>query len=76
MSLHSLQALGSSLTIQLPASLSKGQTAEVAITFATSPDSTAVQFLEPMQTAGGHHPYLFTQCQAIHARSFVPCQVC
>ena len=48
----------------------------MAITFATSPDSTAVQFLEPVQTAGGRHPYLFTQCQAIHARSFVPCQVC
>ena len=48
----------------------------MAITFSTSPDSTAVQFLEPVQTAGERHPYLFTQCQAIHARSFVPCQVC
>lgn len=46
----------------------------MTVHFETSPTSTACQFLEPSQTAGGKHPYLFTQCQAIHARSLVPCQ--
>lgn len=47
----------------------------MGVRFSCSPDSSALQFLDPAQTAGGKHPYLFTQCQAIHARSFVPCQV-
>ncbi|KAJ8901837.1 hypothetical protein NDN08_004042 [Rhodosorus marinus] len=37
-------------------------------------NSPAIQFLEPHQTVGGQHPYFFTQCHAINARSIVPCQ--
>jgi leukotriene-A4 hydrolase len=46
----------------------------VKISYHTTPQSTAVQWLQPEATAGGKHPYLFTQCQAIHARSLLPCQ--
>jgi leukotriene-A4 hydrolase len=46
----------------------------IKIEYETTSDSTAIQFLDPEQTAGKIHPYLFTQCQAIHARSFFPCQ--
>jgi aminopeptidase N len=44
------------------------------LTFATSPSARALQWLPAVQTAGGEHPFLFSQCQAIHARSVFPCQ--
>ena len=72
--LSSFQALGSKLTVALPSPLGSGQRATVRLRFTTSPGASALQWLRPEQTAGGRHPYLFTQCQAIHARSFVPCQ--
>jgi leukotriene-A4 hydrolase len=46
----------------------------VTIHYATSPDAAAVQWLTPEQTAGKKHPFLFTQSQAILARTWVPCQ--
>eukprot|EP01135_Chromosphaera_perkinsii_P000954 Nk52_evm52s153 gene=Nk52_evmTU52s153 len=46
----------------------------VAIEYSTTPEGTAVQFLAPSQTAGKKEPFLFTQCQAIHCRSMIPCQ--
>ncbi|MEW5304551.1 MAG: hypothetical protein WDW36_007155 [Sanguina aurantia] len=66
--------LGSALTIALPEGMEAGDEITVGVRFTTSPSATALQFLEPSQTAGKVHPYLFTQCQAIHARSMVPCQ--
>jgi len=47
---------------------------EFAIYFETTPDASALQWLTPELTAGGTHPYLFSQCQALHARSVFPCQ--
>ncbi len=44
------------------------------LTFRTSPEARALQWLSASQTAGGTHPFLFSQCQAIHARSIFPCQ--
>ncbi len=61
--------LGRALSIELPAG-----TRDVEIFYSTDPGAEAVQWLEPVQTAGGQHPFLFTQSQAILARTWVPCQ--
>jgi len=42
--------------------------------FRTSPRARALQWMSASQTKGGKHPFLFSQCQAIHARSVFPCQ--
>jgi len=63
---------GEKLEIQLPVTDAVEFT--IRIDYATSPGSSALQWLSPSQTAGKKHPYLFSQCQAIHARSMLPCQ--
>jgi aminopeptidase N len=47
---------------------------EFTISFVASESARALQWLSPAQTAGGHHPFLFTQCQPHHARTIFPCQ--
>jgi aminopeptidase N len=61
--------LGAPLSIEMPADAT-----EVVIRYTTSPDALALQWLEPQQTEGKRHPFLYTQAQSIHARSFIPLQ--
>jgi len=61
--------MGTRLTVIRPPGLES-----LVIRYTTSPAASALQWLEPAHTAGGRHPFLFSQCQPIHARSMVPCQ--
>ncbi|UTW60986.1 M1 family metallopeptidase [bacterium SCSIO 12741] len=52
----------------------KAGTQTVSIQYETSPDAEALQWLNAQQTADKKAPFLFTQSQAILARSWIPIQ--
>jgi leukotriene-A4 hydrolase len=61
--------LGSALSILIGKNID-----HITIHYRTSPEAAALQWLSPAQTAGGKHPFLFTQSQAILARTWIPLQ--
>ncbi|HET8829803.1 MAG TPA: M1 family aminopeptidase/hydrolase, partial [Pelobium sp.] len=65
----SVEILGQALSIPI-----NPETKKVNIYYSTSKDAKALQWLNPQQTAGKKHPFLFTQSQAILGRSWIPTQ--
>lgn len=66
--------LGAPLQIPIPSSTNKkGDTVHVDIDYSTTEHCTALGWLTKQQTAGKTNPFLYSQCQAIHCRSLVPC---
>lgn len=61
--------IGARLRITIP----DGVTA-IKIVYKTSPNASALQWLNAEQTQGKRHPFLFSQGECIHTRSFLPCQ--
>ncbi|TAL75879.1 MAG: M1 family peptidase [Rhodanobacter sp.] len=63
------KTLGAKLTIATPT-----HPASVRITYRTSPEASGLQWLPPEQTADKRAPFMFSQSESIHARSWVPLQ--
>jgi len=61
--------LGRALTVTLGPT-----TQRITIDYTTNPNAAALQWLDPEQTAGRRHPYLFSQGEAILTRTWIPTQ--
>jgi leukotriene-A4 hydrolase len=69
------KVLGTKISVDIPTELRKqGTTFTVKFNYFINTEASATQWLPASATKGQKHPYLFTQCQAIHARSLMPCQ--
>lgn len=64
---------GQPLKIEVATDAKKTAT-KIAITYETAPHAEALQWLDPLQTANGLQPYLYSQSQPNLARTWVPCQ--
>ena len=65
--------LGSKLTIEFPHCCAATSQMRIRIAYRTSNEASALQWLAPSQTYGAK-PYLYSQGQAIHTRSWIPLQ--
>ena len=65
---------GEPLTIGFGAGENGAAPDQIVVTYRSAPEAEALQWLSPQQTAGGDHPYLFSQGQEILNRTWIPTQ--
>lgn len=61
--------LGCPLSVEIQTGLTR-----ILIDYTTGPDAAALLWLAPEQTAGGKHPFVFSQGHAILTRTWIPTQ--
>ncbi|KAI1492522.1 peptidase family M1-domain-containing protein [Biscogniauxia mediterranea] len=65
---------GAPLHVSVPDGVSQGDVVKLDIALQTTEDCVGLQWMTPAQTGNKKHPYVYSQCQAILARSIFPCQ--
>ncbi|KAK7908224.1 hypothetical protein PG985_015527 [Apiospora marii] len=71
---QAVKPYGSPLHIAVPEGAQRGDVVRLDIAVTTTKDCTGLQWMTPAQTGNKKHPYVYSQCQAILARSILPCQ--
>ena len=71
---HVVAPYGSPLKVEVPDGAPLGEVVKVDIDLETTKDCVGLQWMTPSQTGNKKHPYVYSQCQAILARSIFPCQ--
>ena len=64
---------GEPITVQL-GEMTGPDLQQIVISYASGPEAEALQWLGPEQTAGGEHPFVFSQGFAVLNRSWIPTQ--
>ncbi|WP_233998155.1 M1 family metallopeptidase [Erythrobacter sp. QSSC1-22B] len=65
---ETVEGKGEPITVQI------GDARRITIDYTSAPQADALQWLAPEQTAGGEHPFVFSQGQAINNRTWIPTQ--
>lgn len=82
-SVRPFSSYGSALHVPLPPAAAAADggsggaavsSCRVRVEYLTSPESPSLDWMEPSQTAGKAHSFLFSQGQSVLNRSFFPCQ--
>lgn len=69
-----VEPYGSPLHVSVPNGAPQGEVIKLDIELETTKECVGLQWLTPAQTGNKKHPYVYSQCQAILARSIFPCQ--
>ncbi|CAH0057765.1 unnamed protein product [Clonostachys solani] len=65
---------GRALHIRLADEQPNASTFTLTVTFETEAGATGLQWFQPSQTDDKTHPFMFSQCEPVHARTIFPCQ--